>query len=353
MKSHSKQILSICAAMLFSISAPLSVSAHPGRLDANGGHWNRSTGTYHYHNRSGSSSSSLSSGNASSSYNYNGWRSVGGKWRYYSNSAMKTGWIKDKNCWYFCESNGDMATGWKKVSDKWYYFNNSGSMVTGWKSINGAWYYFDASGAMKTGWQLIDSTWYYFQSSGAMVSNGWYWINGLSYYFYPSGAMAQNTTIDGYQVDASGAWVGSKLNSDNILTEDILTTILDELTSLTDSYSTFIEDTFTPYINGEVASVEGIIRDKLTYFKNEKNLLTQKVEEWKKYNELSFICEHTNNIINLLDEQVRSSNAFLSSTEYDDKMDALSAIYNEMIDILEEAQLIADDLMLMTLAYNS
>lgn len=24
--------------------------AHPGRTDANGGHWNRSTGTYHYHN---------------------------------------------------------------------------------------------------------------------------------------------------------------------------------------------------------------------------------------------------------------------------------------------------------------
>jgi hypothetical protein len=32
------------------------VSAHPGRTDSNGGHWNRKTGTYHYH--SGSSSSS-------------------------------------------------------------------------------------------------------------------------------------------------------------------------------------------------------------------------------------------------------------------------------------------------------
>lgn len=25
------------------------VSAHPGRLDSDGGHWNRSTGEYHYH----------------------------------------------------------------------------------------------------------------------------------------------------------------------------------------------------------------------------------------------------------------------------------------------------------------
>ena len=23
--------------------------SHPGRLDSNGGHWNRKTGTYHYH----------------------------------------------------------------------------------------------------------------------------------------------------------------------------------------------------------------------------------------------------------------------------------------------------------------
>lgn len=37
--------------------------AHPGRTDSNGGHWNRSTGTYHYHN--GSSSSS-----GGSSYSY-------------------------------------------------------------------------------------------------------------------------------------------------------------------------------------------------------------------------------------------------------------------------------------------
>lgn len=41
-----------------------SALAHPGRTDSNGGHWNRSTGTYHYHDGNSSSSSS-------SSYSYN------------------------------------------------------------------------------------------------------------------------------------------------------------------------------------------------------------------------------------------------------------------------------------------
>ena len=36
----------ICAA---AISVCVAVSAHPGRTDSSGGHWNRSTGKYHYH----------------------------------------------------------------------------------------------------------------------------------------------------------------------------------------------------------------------------------------------------------------------------------------------------------------
>jgi hypothetical protein len=30
-------------------TATLSLSAHPGRTDSNGGHWCTKTGTYHYH----------------------------------------------------------------------------------------------------------------------------------------------------------------------------------------------------------------------------------------------------------------------------------------------------------------
>lgn len=44
--------------IFFSTSLP--VSAHPGRLDANGGHWDRKNGTYHYHDGSSRNSSSNS-----------------------------------------------------------------------------------------------------------------------------------------------------------------------------------------------------------------------------------------------------------------------------------------------------
>lgn len=42
------------------ISTCIISYAHPGRLDSNGGHYNRATGEYHYHNGSHSSGSSSS-----------------------------------------------------------------------------------------------------------------------------------------------------------------------------------------------------------------------------------------------------------------------------------------------------
>ncbi len=45
----------------------VTAGAHPGRLDKNGGHYNRKTGEYHYHNGGGSSSGSGSSSSSSSS----------------------------------------------------------------------------------------------------------------------------------------------------------------------------------------------------------------------------------------------------------------------------------------------
>ena len=55
----------LCVTMVLGITA----SAHPGRTDSNGGHYDRSTGTYHTHNGGGSSSSSSSS-SSSTSYTF-------------------------------------------------------------------------------------------------------------------------------------------------------------------------------------------------------------------------------------------------------------------------------------------
>lgn len=60
-------LLTICM-ILCSLS--FSVTAHPGKTDANGGHYNRKTGEYHYHNGGGSSSGSSSSSSSRGTSSY-------------------------------------------------------------------------------------------------------------------------------------------------------------------------------------------------------------------------------------------------------------------------------------------
>ncbi len=136
-----------------------------------------------------------------------GWLKDGNTWYYLrSNGAMQTGWLKDGNTWYYLKSSGAMQTGWLKDGNAWYYLKSNGAMQTGWLKDGNTWYYLKSSGAMQTGWLKDGNVWYYLKASGAMAT-GWYWVGNTCYYFYDSGKMASNTTVGGYKVNASGAWV--------------------------------------------------------------------------------------------------------------------------------------------------
>ncbi|MDD6328804.1 MAG: hypothetical protein PUA62_10220 [Lachnospiraceae bacterium] len=136
-----------------------------------------------------------------------GWAKDDDTWYYMDESgAMQTGWILDGSDWYYLTGSGAMQTGWILDGNTWYYLTESGAMATGWLKDGDTWYYMDGSGAMQTGWVLDGRTWYYMDSSGAMQT-GWVYVGGKWYYMYESGAMASNTYIDGYYVNASGAWV--------------------------------------------------------------------------------------------------------------------------------------------------
>ena len=119
------------------------------------------------------------------------------------------GWNKLENGTYkYGTADGYVTSDWKWIGNAWYYFDAEGIMVTGWQQLDGAWYYFYTWGGMAKGWAQVNGTWYYLNPNGGkMLSNGWNWIDGKCYYFYSWGGMAANTTIDGYKVDASGAWV--------------------------------------------------------------------------------------------------------------------------------------------------
>lgn len=155
--------------------------------------------------------------------------SVPDKGYFYFNEQgyLQEKWVFDDGHWYYIPERGVVSKGWVEVKDKWYYFDTSGRMQIGWKMLNGVWYYLNESGAMETGWVQVDGKWYYFNTSGGMET-GWVQWNDAWYYFAPSGEMktgwvessgkwyflkdsgqmaVSEKTADGYQVDATGAWV--------------------------------------------------------------------------------------------------------------------------------------------------
>nr|WP_241393976.1 glycoside hydrolase family 3 N-terminal domain-containing protein [Clostridium beijerinckii] len=180
---------------------------------------NSSSGSSHHHS-SGSSSSSASTTSDSNNGKpdstevavKNKWsKNSDGTWSFInSNGEKATGWVQDGNNWYRLDTSGKMQTGWIKDTDgTWYYLSNNGAMSTGWlKDTDGKWYYLNSNGAMKTGWlEDTDGRWYYLNSDGSMKT-GWFKdADGKWYYFNNSGDMATNTTIDGFEIDSTGAWI--------------------------------------------------------------------------------------------------------------------------------------------------
>jgi hypothetical protein len=98
--------------------------------------------------------------------------------------------------------------GWDQLADgTWNFYDATGTkVVSNWVNVGGVWYYLKADGVMATGWLNDNGTWYYLKSSGAMAT-GWLNDNGTWYYLNASGAMLANTTVDGYVLGASGAWI--------------------------------------------------------------------------------------------------------------------------------------------------
>jgi len=122
-------------------------------------------------------------------------------------TPVTTGWVNTASGWTFSDSLGKQVKGqWVNDGGVWYMIKADGIMATGWYNDNGTWYFLNASGAMKTGWVLDGTTWYFLNASGAMKT-GWLNDNGTWYYLNASGAMLANTTVDGYKLAASGAWI--------------------------------------------------------------------------------------------------------------------------------------------------
>lgn len=103
-----------------------------------------------------------------------GWYKQDGKWRFRKDGKDGTGWVFDKNVWYYLDPDGRMvANAWRQVSGWWYYLTGSGAMATGWRKVGKYWYYLnpqsgkEPKGGMLTGLREIGGKKYFLNPVGA------------------------------------------------------------------------------------------------------------------------------------------------------------------------------------------
>ncbi len=115
-------------------------------------------------------------------------------------STVKQGWILENEAnedwkYYSGTTRDSLKKGWHldPQDGRWYYLRLSdGLMLKEWQNIDGVWYYFNPYTAMWTWEKHSDGEWYYKKIPNSR----------------PLGSMYSNeTTPDGYFVNANGAWV--------------------------------------------------------------------------------------------------------------------------------------------------
>lgn len=124
-----------------------------------------------------------------------------------SNNVSTNISINENNEMKFTRNEG-IITGFVSVCNAEYYTNSDGIVKKEWVEYpKDAWYYFDKeTGIKRKGWVEDKESWYYLNQSGLMQT-GWINDNGVWYYLDKSGEMLSNTTIDGFVLGSTGAWI--------------------------------------------------------------------------------------------------------------------------------------------------
>ncbi len=155
----------------------------------------------------------------------NGWQCHDGKWKYFSNYKLITGWHKmasqkkvtvtdlktgKKVSATICagshhyNANGTLAINcWRTINGCKFYFNKNAKQLTGWQVINKKTYYITKKTGCYKGFKTIDGKPYYFNQNGILQA-GWQKINGSYYYMNSHGVVQKNKTVNGVWLNGSG-----------------------------------------------------------------------------------------------------------------------------------------------------
>ena len=99
-----------------------------------------------------------------------GWEYADGKWRYYDEGQMRTGWFCYNDIDYYLLEDGSAATGWYTINGKNRYFTSTGAMRTGWLETDAGFYYMLFNGAAAIGERVIDGATYTFDETGLLIT---------------------------------------------------------------------------------------------------------------------------------------------------------------------------------------
>lgn len=76
---------------------------------------------------------------------------------------VKTGWVQSGSTWYYRLAEGVNAHGWQEIKNadgkvRWYYFDpTTGAMKCGWQKVNDKWYYLEESGDLQGACYISDA----------------------------------------------------------------------------------------------------------------------------------------------------------------------------------------------------
>lgn len=128
------------------------------------------------------------------------------------NDTVTSGWYKDDDGWRYRQLDGSFVNNtWINSDGKSYYMGQDGLMMSDTITPDG--YYVNKSGEKQSylpGWTQVDGLWKYVQKNGYYAGSTWIQdTDGKWYYFDMATRLVTNdTTPDGFYVDANGAWDG-------------------------------------------------------------------------------------------------------------------------------------------------
>ncbi len=122
--------------------------------------------------------------------------------------APKGSWKQNASGWWYEDTSGWYPVScWQKIDGLWYYFKHDGYMASS-EWINGWWC--DADGSCTYAgvgsWKSDSNGWWYEDTLGWYAVSSWQKIDSIWYYFGNDGYLVTNQYVDGYWVNADGAW---------------------------------------------------------------------------------------------------------------------------------------------------